>query len=322
MKKVKHILLSFVGSNDKGKLKFSQDGAIISALTNQKFDKVILLWNQSGSRESNYLEISNYLKDEINKRKLAKETELIEFPIKDVTDHNKIYTLLKTFTDTLNKSGENIYTAGISSGTPAMQVCWILLSESGDFSDTNKLNLIKVKDPKFGKSENISVNIDTTLPRIIRLKEEVETLKNDLIPRAIFNINKAELKIGEIVVPLTPIELCYYKYFAERVIEEKGDEKFPMYNTTNLFLEKIIHIHEEIFPESESNRMDLIKIKRKGIGLAISTFRGNVSKLNKKIKQAVQTETIVEVFGISADGVKGAKFYGIKAPKEKLLIKK
>lgn len=43
MKKEKKKFLSFVGSNDAGKLIGQNDGAILTALTNQKFDEVISL---------------------------------------------------------------------------------------------------------------------------------------------------------------------------------------------------------------------------------------------------------------------------------------
>lgn len=320
MKKIKHILLSFVGSNDAGKLKDKNDGAILSALTNQKFDEAILLWNKSNNKEFDFQTISNYLRVEIKKRKLVKKIELVELPIQDVTDHNQIYVLLKEYTDTLIKTDDFQYTAAVSSGTPAMQVCWILLSESGDFSETNKLNLIKVKDPKFGKSENIPVKIDTALPKIIRLKEEVENLKKDLIPVAAITISRPGLRIGDTEIIITPIELCYFKYFAERVIEEKGDEKFPMYSTTTDFLDRIIQIHKEFFPESESGRQSLELIKRKNIGLDITTFRGNVSKLNKKIKETIKNDSIANNFMITSEGIKGAKFYGIKAEPSKIKI--
>lgn len=320
MKKQKKILLSFVGMNDAGKLRGLIDGAILSALTNQKFDEVILLWNKSGNKEINYLSISNYIKDEVKKRNLAKHTEIVELPIKDVTDHNQIYLALKGFTDKLDTREDCNYTAAISSGTPAMQVCWILLSESGDFSDTNKLNLIKVKDPKFGKSENIPVKIDTALPKIIRLKNEVESLKKDLIPFATITIKKPGLRIGDANIILSPMELTYYKYFAERIIAGKGDEKFSGFNTSNSFLDRIIEIHEEFFPDLDSNRMELTSIRKKDIGLSIYTFRGNVSKLNKKIKNTLQNDTISNTFEISSEGGRGAKFYGIKAPKDKLII--
>ena len=317
-----NIFLSFIGSNDSGKLLKKPDGAILTALKNQKFDEVNLLWNKGSLKEINYEEIGNYLVKEIKKRKYAQSVKLIEIPIKDVTNHNEIYLKLKYFTDSLDKSEKYFYTAAISSGTPAMQVCWILLAESGDFSETNPLHLIKVKDPKFGKSDNINIKIDTSLPKIIRLKDEVESLKKDLIPTAIISITKPGLKIGGAAIYLSPIELSYYKYFAERVINVNGDEKFSGFITSNTFLERVTEIHEELFPDLDSNRVDLINLRKKDIGLSIYTFRGNVSKLNKKLRNALENETIAKNFEICSEGRRGAKFYGIKAPKEKLIIQR
>ena len=320
MKKVKQIFLSFIGSNDGGNLVGKPDGAILTALKNEKFSDVHLFWNKGDINKLTYKEIANYLKTEIVKRKLAKHVQTYELPIKDVTDHNQIYLILKEFSDKFDKNDNLKYTAAISSGTPAMQVCWILLSESGDFSESNKLNLVKVKDPKYGKSENIPVKIDTALPKIIRLKEEVENLKNDLVPNATILITKPILKIGDTEIILSPMELAYYTYFAERVINGMGDEKFTGYNTSNAFLDSIIKIHEELYPDLDSNRIDLITIRKKDIGLSIYTFRGNISKLNKKIKDTLRNETIFNIFEVYASGGRGAKFYGIKAPMNKLFI--
>ena len=201
-----------------------------------------------------------------------------------------------------------------------MQVCWILLAESGDFSETNPLHLIKVKDPKFGKSANITVKIDTSLPHIIRLKEEVQTLKKDLIPTAIITISKPGLTIGDIEIQLPPMEITYYRYFAQRVLNGEKAERFIGFNTTNAFLSRIIDIHEEFYPDLDSNRIKLEEMKRKGIGISLETFRGNVSKTNKKIKAEIDNETVYKIFHISTEGPRGAKFYGIKAPKEKISI--
>ncbi len=322
MQKQKKILLSFIGSNDAGKLTDKPDGVVLTALSNEKFDEVHLLWNKGIVKEITYEKIANYLKKEIVKRKLAKKVFTYEFPIKDVTDHNNIYGILKDFTDKLDKSEKNNYSAAISSGTPAMQVCWILLAESGDFSDTTPLQLIKIKDPKFGKSENIPVKIDTSLPRIVRLKEELEILRKDLIPIAVITITKPGLKIGETEIILSPMELTYYKYFAKRVIEGKGDEKFSGFNTTNAFLDRVIEIHEELFPDSESTRMGLMSIRKKNIGLSIYTFRGNLSKLNKKIRGTLPNDTIANTFEITAEGLRTVRCYGIKAPMKKLKIVK
>lgn len=321
MRKKINTLISFVGSNDAGKFAGGEDGAILTALKNQKFDNVILIYNDSNSK-IDFLSITKYLQTEIKKRKLAYKVDIIKFPVQDVTDHNQIYVELKKFTDSLPKAGNINYTAAISSGTPAMQVCWILLSESGDFSEKSKLELVKVIDPKFGKTGNVPVKIDTALPKIIRLKEEVNNLKKDLIPNATITSSRPELKIGDARIDLSPIELSYYRYFAERVISGEGAEKFSGLTVPDHFLARIIVIHEEFYPDLDTNRIELEEMKRKQIGLSITTFRGNVSKTNKKIRKALNNETLKKAFEISVEGTRGAKFYGIKAPKEKIRIKK
>jgi len=320
MKLNKNILLSFVGTNDAGKLKGPNDGAILSALSNQQFDEVILLWNKSSSKDVNYQTVSEYIRSEIKKRRLTKKTEIKELPIKDVTDHNQIYLTLKQFTDSLTKTEKIRYTAAISSGTPAMQVCWILLSESGDFSETNKLNLIKIRDPKFGKSENIPILIDTSLPKIIRLKEEVDNIRKDLIPVAVIDISKGQLKIGNVPINLAPMEFSYYRYFAERVADDLGSEKFSGIFAPVNFLEKIYYYHEESYPDLESMRDPLRKMLKNGVDLLLTTFRGNVTKANKKIRAELDNETLSNEFEISNEGNRGAKFYGIRALKEKIRI--
>ena len=65
MKWKKRILLSFVGNNDAGNLIGQKEGAIITALTNQKFDEVILLYNKSNSKAVHYDKISIYLRKKL-----------------------------------------------------------------------------------------------------------------------------------------------------------------------------------------------------------------------------------------------------------------
>lgn len=321
MKQAKNIFLSFVGSNDAGKLIKQNDGAVLTALTNQKFDEVILLWNQPKNKEIDFSAIAQYLKKEITKRKLAKKISFQELALNDPTDHNEIYLVLKSFTDQLPKDESLIYSAAISSGTPAMQVCWILLAESGDFSGTNPLNLIKVRDPKFGKTENIPVKIDTALPKIIRMKEEIETLKDGFLPVVIMSVEKGEVFIGEHQIPLSPIEFCYYRYFLELVIVEKSPEKISSLETSLNFVQKIYQYHEESFPVLDVTRNDEIrKTLKQSKGIVISTFRGNVSKLNSKIKATLDNDNLVGYYEVSSSGIRGARFYGIQIPSKKIKI--
>jgi hypothetical protein len=319
--KKRNILLSFIGTNDAGKIAGNEDGAILTALNERKYDKVILFWNDSKTTTASFKEISNYLKSEILKRKYSSKVELVKFSLNDVTNHNEIYPVLKNFCDTLPKQQAIEYTAAISSGTPSMQVCWILLAESGDFSKDFPLNLIRIRDPKFGKPSIIPVKLDTSLPKIILLQNEVDTLKKDLIPLAEINIEKGTLNIGRDEVPLSPIEFSYYRYFAERVLDREDSEKISGLYISNSFLQKVYKYHEESFPALDVNREEMRKLLKSERELSITTFRGNISKLNKKINETIKNSTLSKLFQITIEGKRGAKFYGIKAEKEKILVR-
>lgn len=318
MAKNKKVLISFAGNNDAGALAGKPDGAILTALKNEKFDEVILLYNHPLDAPVDYSKVVYYLDSEIISRKLARKVVKIQLPIENVTDHNHIYLILKDFADMLIKTPRVEFTAAISSGTPAMQVCWILLAESGDFSEEFPLRLIQVTDPKFGTSQNIPVKIDTTLPRIIRLKEEIAELKKELIPPAVISFEKPVLTIGGVIIPLSPVELAYYIYFAERNTQGKGEEKFSGFTAGNDFLKRILELHTRLFPSLDTNRIDLEKMLRKGTGLAMTTFRGNVSKINSKIRMMIDNAEVCRTYEITASGTRGAKFYGIHAPQGKI----
>lgn len=90
LKKQSNTLISFVGNNDAGKLTGKTDGAILTALSSRKFDEAILLWTPP-AEYCDYYKITNYIKSEIEKRKLCKKVTKIEFDIENPTDHNIIY---------------------------------------------------------------------------------------------------------------------------------------------------------------------------------------------------------------------------------------
>jgi sigma54-dependent transcription regulator len=145
MKSKRKVFVSFVGSNDAGKLIGKDDGAILTALKAfKKVEKVYLLWSPTG----NFKDIANYLKKEIINNRFCKNVLLHAFDLDNVTDHNEIYPKLLGFCKSNFKENEEV-TAAIASGTPAMQVCWILMAESGDY----KLKLIRSNEsPDFQKS--------------------------------------------------------------------------------------------------------------------------------------------------------------------------
>ena len=61
------ILISFVGTNDAGKLKGDSDGAVLTVFKKRKFDEVHLIWNTSEARNISFEHIAKYVKSEIVK---------------------------------------------------------------------------------------------------------------------------------------------------------------------------------------------------------------------------------------------------------------
>lgn len=171
--KVPRILLSFVGTNDAGKLRGENDGAVLTVFKKRKFDEVHLIWNTSEAKNVSFEQIAKYVKDEIIKRKYCSNVRPHRFDCDDVTDHNEIYPKLLAFCNSLGTTEGRKFTAAIASGTPAMQVCWILMAESGDFP----LELIRSNEPRFGKAPVTPIRLGTGLPRIIRLEQENEFLR-------------------------------------------------------------------------------------------------------------------------------------------------
>jgi hypothetical protein len=313
---LKNVLLTFVGTNDVGQSGGKSDGAILTIFKERRFDEVHLLWNPT-KNDINFYKIACHVRDELKKRKLCKEIILHDFECDDVTNHNEIYPKLLEFCKSLTNSKNIQFTAGISSGTPSMQVCWILMAESGDFS----LSLIRSREPRFGKPYVTDVKLDTGLPRIKKAEQEIMVLKKDLLPCVNLYIKKGICKIDDTNIPLSPIQFSYYRYFLERAKEEKEFQRFSGLSTPNEFLTNIIKFHEESFPDSELFRQELKKMLIKGLGLDVSTFRSNISKLNSNIKNSLHNKALHNYFIVNTEGKRHALRYGVDLPPGRLEIK-
>lgn len=311
MKSKSKVFVSFVGINDAGKLNGKDDGAILTALKAlKKVDKVHLLWSPTG----NFRDIANYLKNEIISKNYCKNIFLHTFDLDNVTDHNEIYPKLLEFCKR-NIIGEEVI-AAIASGTPAMQVCWILMAESGDFN----LKLIRSNEPKYSKSPITVIKLGTGLPKIIKqLESENKDLKK-LLPLVNMNISKGELKIGNELIKLSPIQFAYYRYFLERAKKGNEYERFPMFRTHLEFVKKIIKYHNDSFPESDQEILETVKLLKNSDGIVMGNFRSVISKINKKIKLILNTQNLSNYFIIESNGGKQALSYGISISGEKINI--
>jgi len=311
---MKNILISFVGINDGAGLKNKTDGAVLTALKNRKFDELILLWTPPNN-EHNFYKITIDLKKEIEIRKFVKKVGKIEFDVDNPADHNEIYPKLLEICKSLPEN-EN-YTAAIASGTPAMQVCWILMAESGDF----KINLIRSNEAKYGRPAIIEIKLGTGLPKVIKnLQTENKTLRA-LLPKVNMNLEKGEVKIGEIKIPLSPIQFAFYRYFLERILDDKEYERFSGIETPKLFHKKIIDYHKQSFPDSELFIQSSEKLLHGNMGYDMRTFRANISKLNKRIKDSLNDKLISRYFEIETEGKRHSLQYGINLTPDKINIK-
>ena len=317
--KSKKILLSFVGTNDAGKLKGGQDGAILTVFRERSFDEVHLLWNPSRNPEVDFKSIGEYVSEEITKRGLAGKVYLHEFNCSDVTNHNDIYPQLLSFCKSLGVDANKTFTAAIASGTPAMQVCWILMAESGDFP----IELIRSNEPKYGKPLVIPIKLGTGLPRILRLEEENKQLQKDkeeLIPPLVIDVKNGLAYVNGVNLDLSPIEFCYYRYFAERKLISDEFERISGILVPPVFVENLLLYRKESFPDKEVSEKEKRELRDRGISTA--TFRSNLSKANNGIHKVLKNKSLAKLFEIAIEGKKNSKLYGIQLPKARIIIKR
>jgi hypothetical protein len=287
----------------------------------RSFDEVHLLWNPSNKKEIDFEEIANYVRSEILNRGLCKRVLLHRFDCTNVTDHNEIYPKLLSFCRSLHPSPQKTFTAAIASGTPAMQVCWILMAESGDFP----LELIRSNEPRFGKPYVTPVRLGTGLPRILRLEQENVQLRKEkeaLIPAVVIDVEQGKVTVGNTPIELSPMMFAYYRYFAERAKEGKPFERISGIYAPRHFLESIVSYHRESFPESELFRSDLENLLKAGRELDIGTFRANIVKMNSRVKNALKNPALQKLFTVTTEGRRHALSYGLRVPPEKIIMKK
>jgi len=310
---MKRILISFIGSKDRGNSEEKSKGAVRTVFEKRKFDDCFLIITNK-----EYELIGKNIKSILYKNKKCKSVRLVSLEIDNPTDHNEIYPKLLGFCKSLKPSKNKKFTAAIASGTPAMQVCWILMAESGDFP----IELIRSNEPKFGGELVTSVKLGTGLPRIIRLQEEVKKLKkekNELIPEIQINIKKGLLIIDKKEINLSLMEFCYYRYFVERILEDLGLELITGFEIPRHIIEKVLQFHRQSFPYSDT-RLELEKIFKDGRTPFINTFSAHKTHINNKIKSAFKNSPTSKYFLINDFGKRFNKEYGLIIPPDKIKI--
>lgn len=307
---MKKALISFVGTNDKGidSKGNNSDGAILTILKERKFDFLHLIYNPTKSGGMNFYDIAINVRDNVVKRKHFGKTNIIlhSFECENVTDHNEIYPKLLNLCKSLPRNFE--YTAAIASGTPAMQVCWILMAESCDF----KMKLIRSNEPRFGKPLVTEIKLGTGLPVIRRLKKDnvrmwKEIEKNLKLVNVI--TKEAKITIDDSTLNLSHIEFCYYYYFLFRAYHNKKELEVANNKPSDEFINSINNYFRSYFPALERNISGR------------TSFLSNISKINKKIHTLLGDNITSKFYKIQSSGLKGRKTYSIGLKSRLIKIK-
>ncbi|MBX3042533.1 MAG: sigma 54-interacting transcriptional regulator [Ignavibacteriae bacterium] len=205
------ILITFVGTNDVGKLAgLEDDGAILTTLSERDFDYIYLLYTRGNARINdnmfNYLEISEYLKTIILENNYCKESDVIiqEFICNKIAVHTEVYASLVKF---LNENFSEIdienneLFALISSGTPQMQASWILIAEA----DVFPVKLIRAIEKRYSvesrRTEDVALltNIRDKLNKLKVYERRLgsKNEQNYSVVNDVNNLNKKQIQIAK-----------------------------------------------------------------------------------------------------------------------------
>ncbi len=125
---MKKILISFIGNNDC-LLREGKEGAIISILKERNFDILYLLYN-----DNRYLQYASDILIYCKKHFPNLTVRYLEAEAFNPIDYNIVYpSMVAAVNNILNEEGTKDveYTISLTSGTPTMHSCWILIVLGG-----------------------------------------------------------------------------------------------------------------------------------------------------------------------------------------------
>jgi len=166
---------------------------------------------------------------------------------------------------------------------------------------------------------------DLTFEEMVQLsQEEIEQMPN--LHRLIIDKTKRQLRIGELVIALTPLETAVYLYYAERSkqrpseIPVKEYERYFEYAEGSLFPDTSLKILLELYKgiAAAGTFYRFINSLEKG-HLKFQRIVEVISRIKGKIQRALNDTALAEYYIISSIGRYG-KCYGIKLVRSKIFI--
>lgn len=315
----RQLLVSFVGQNDSGSLPGHGEGAILTVFEVKPFDEAHLLWHNSPRQGIDFYSIGKAVKAKLLRRSLCKSVWLHEFECSDITDHNDIYPRLIAFLNSLPDWQNARITAAISSGTPAMQACWLLAAESGDFP----LNLIRSNEKRWRKPLVQTVKLGAALPRIVALQAENNRSRQTierLLPVLTLELASGKVSIGKDRVKLSPMQFAHYSTFALRAKRGEGSIRVSGLQLPDCLGQEALEVYRRAFPLREDEARKLQTMLTSPEGIDVHSWRSHISRISASIRSSVRDRQVAEYFVIRVDGQRNSTEYSLQVPPRTIRI--
>lgn len=217
-------LISFVGTTDIH-LAPEGRGPILTAIRELKPKSVTLIITEAKSgasrKRTSFMEDSGKVVSAIEGAFPKVHVQRWPMSLLDPADHNEIYPKLRSIArDIVNEFPE--VAVAISSGTPSVQACWILLAESGEVA----LKQFRTSDPDMSNHVIRPVKLEVGLPRIIGLEQQNQMLarRASSLEKVAFkhvrvNVPTGTIHIGDVELNLCRRQYTFYRYFLTQSAE-------------------------------------------------------------------------------------------------------
>jgi DNA-binding NtrC family response regulator len=166
----KKVLLTFVGSRDAGSPSeidgVMEPGAVMKVFDDQQPDTVYLFHNRNNDQ---FREIAVGIRGVITDKAPETSVEIVELMIADPQNHLGILNQLREEFKGINDAHpDSSFLINLTSGTPAMHACWLLLAASGEIPAAR---VFSAKETKYLKEGDRPVReVDLTNPQFPQIK--------------------------------------------------------------------------------------------------------------------------------------------------------
>ncbi len=159
-------------------------------------------------------------------------------------------------------------------------------------------------------------------------QREIDTAT--LQPEMRLNLSARTIHIGDILIEIIPVQLMIYMTFLRQKIEHcKYQERQYCFECTDCFqalpdlssrpaLEKMAQDYRKIYREQPFKAEEFLNKWKEGIGVEV--LRGNISKINRTLKEQLNNETILPFYQVAVVKKYAGSRYGIRVEKSKILI--